>query len=184
MMHGKNSNPKKKSMKVMIRRATEADANQIAFIHINTWQTIYRGLIPDEILNNLSLTKREQEWQERLQAGVITWVIEYKNTLIGFASVCPTRDADGDPKIVAEISAIYLLPEFWRKGLGQQLCEVIIDNVSNNNFKEIVVWVLAGNNQARHFYEAVGFHKTGDSEIDHIGDKSLPVLRYRKILVH
>lgn len=168
-------------MKANIRLAVEADANQIANVHILSWQTIYRGHMPDHVLNDLSLEKRTQEWLERLQAGVIAWVIELDNKIIGFASICPTRDADDDPKHVAEISAIYLLPEFWRKGLGQQLCQVVFDNVSNKHFKEITIWVLEGNNQARHFYKTVGFFETGDVETDHIGCESLRVVRYRKI---
>lgn len=169
-------------MKTNIRLATKADANQIAHVHIASWQAIYRGHIPDDILNNLSLTKREQEWQERLQAGVIAWVVESDNKIIGFASICPTRDTDNDPKKVAEISAIYLLPEFWRKELGQQLCQVVFDKVLDKGFKEITVWVLESNNQARRFYETVGFCETGDRQTDHIGCESLQVVRYRKFL--
>lgn len=168
-------------MKTNIRLAVETDANQIARVHIISWQTIYRGHIPDYVLDNLSLEKRTQEWLERLQAGIIAWVIELNNKIIGFASICPTRDADDDPKNVAEISAIYLLPKFWHKGLGQQLCQVVFKNALDNDFKAITVWVLEGNNQARHFYETVGFRETGDVETDHIGCESLRVVRYRKI---
>jgi len=167
-------------MKANIRLAVEADANQIANVHVLSWQAIYCGHIPDHVLSNLSIEKRTQEWLERLQAGVIAWVLELDNKIIGFVSICPTRDADDDPQYVAEISAIYLLPEFWRKGLGQQLCQVVFDNVSNTHFKQITVWVLEGNNQARHFYETVGFFETGDVETDHIGCESLRVVRYRK----
>jgi GNAT superfamily N-acetyltransferase len=168
-------------MKPIIRLAVEADANQIANVHIISWRAIYRGHMPDSVLNNLSLEKRTQEWVERFKAGVMAWVIEIDYKIIGFASICPTRDADDDPKRVAEISAIYLLPEYWRKGLGQQLCKVLFDNVQKKGFKEITIWVLESNTQARHFYEMLGFIETGDVELDHIGCESLRVLRYRKI---
>lgn len=101
----------KNNIKTNIRRAVVTDSSQIANVHVVSWQTIYRGHIPDHVLDNLSLEKRTQEWLERLQAGVIAWVIELNNKIIGFASICPTRDADDDPKDVAEISAIYLLPD-------------------------------------------------------------------------
>jgi GNAT superfamily N-acetyltransferase len=168
-------------MKTNIRLAVETDASQIARVHIVSWQTIYRGHIPDHVLNNLSLENRTQEWLERLQTGVVVWVIELNNKIIGFASICPTRDSDDDPKRVAEISAIYLLPEFWRQGLGQQLCQAVFKKVFDKGFKEVTVWVLESNSQARHFYETVGFGETGNVEIDHIGCESLRVIRYRKI---
>lgn len=169
-------------MKPSIRLANPADANQIANVHIISWQTIYRGYIPDDILNNLSLQTRTQEWLERLQTGITVWVIELNNTIIGFASICPSRDADDNPKQVIEISAIYLLPKFWRKGLAQQLCQIVFNDVLNKDFKEMTVWVLADNNQACQFYKSQGFLETSDIAIDHFGCESLKVKRFRKIL--
>lgn len=165
-----------------IRRANESDAQQIAHVHILSWQTIYRGHIPDAILNQLSLEKRTQEWRALLLAGMDIWLIEEDKKLIGFASVCPSRDEDDDPVKVAEISAIYLLPEFWRKGLGRELCQVIFDEVAKKGFKEISLWVLESNKSSRRFYEALEFHATGDIKSDHFGCESLLVIRYRKIL--
>jgi L-amino acid N-acyltransferase YncA len=165
-----------------IRSAIENDARGIAKVHIDSWRAIYRGHMPDSILDNLSFEKREQEWQGRLQDGINAWVIEEDKKIIGFASICPTRDSDADPSRVAEISAIYLLPEFWRKGLGQKLCQVVFDEVAKQGFKEITLWVLENNIQAARFYEAQGFIATGDVEVDHIGCENLRVIRYKKIL--
>lgn len=38
----------------LIRIANLSDARQIAKIHIASWQKIYRGVIPDSLLDNLS----------------------------------------------------------------------------------------------------------------------------------
>jgi ribosomal protein S18 acetylase RimI-like enzyme len=164
-----------------IRPAIESDARQISKVHIDSWRAIYRGHMPDSILDNLSLEKREREWQERLLAGINTWVIEDNQKIVGFASICPTRDSDADPTCVAEISAIYLLPDVWQKGLGKKLCETIFESVIKKGFKEITLWVLERNAQARQFYEAVGFQITGDIQIDHVGCENLQVVRYKKV---
>lgn len=165
-----------------IRSANKDDASQIATVHIDSWRVIYRTHMPDSILDNLSLEKRESEWRERLYAGVKVWVIEEDKKIVGFASVCPSRDSDVDPIRVAEISAIYLLPEFWRKGLGNKLCRTIFESIISLGFKEITLWVLEGNIQASKFYESLGFQKTGDIQIVHVGSESLKELRYKKIL--
>ena len=169
-------------MKTTIRLADKTDAKQIAAVHIASWQAIYRGHLPDSFLDNLSLTQREKEWQGYFDAGTIALVIEFENTIIGFASICPTRDQDDDPKRVAEISAIYLLPQFWRKGLGRKLCLTVFNAASEKRFKEITIWVLDSNNSARRFYESLGFVETGDTEIEHIDDESLQSVRYKKSL--
>lgn len=51
----------------IIRTATSNDAQAIAEIHILGWQTTYRGHMPDDVLNGLSLIEREQQWRERLE---------------------------------------------------------------------------------------------------------------------
>lgn len=170
-------------MKIGIRLATITDAKQIAQVHVTSWKSIYRGQISDDFLNNLSIENREQEWQGYLNSGVVVSVGEFENKIIGFASICPTRDPDHDPKQVAEISAIYLLPEFWRKGLGQKLCQSVIDHVIKKGFTKITVWVLESNKQARSFYEKFGFCYTGHTEMDHIGCESFPVVRMMKTLL-
>lgn len=167
---------------IKIRRAKNSEAKAIANIHILSWQATYQGLMPEEILNSLSLEKRQQEWHERLQAGVEVWVVEQKQNIIGFASVCPARDGDADPKTVAEISAIYLLPEHWNQGFGKQLCQIIFKNALNNNFQAMIAWVLETNKPACIFYEAMGFKATGDLKKDHIGCDSLRVVLYKKML--
>jgi L-amino acid N-acyltransferase YncA len=168
-------------MKTTIRSATKNDAHQIAYVHIVSWQATYRGLIPDNILDNLSLNQREQEWQERLQIGVRVWIIEQDQQTIGFARLCPSRDKNNDPQNVVEISAIYLLPDYWRQGLGHQLCDRLFDESIKMNFKEMTTWVLESNLPARRFYEAVGFQGTGDVGVEHFGNEVLNIVKYRKI---
>lgn len=165
-----------------IRCATELDAYAIANIHVLSWQAIYKGLMPDHVLDNLDVEKRFNEWRKRLFEGVDVWVAEDGNNCIGFISICPSRDNDHDPNNVAEISAIYLLPEYWGKGLGKQLCQNAFDHVIRNGFKEITLWVLNSNKQACSFYESLGFCATGDMKTDHVGCEKLTVIRYIKYL--
>ena len=41
---------------VTLRDATPADALDIATVHVESWQVGYRGLMPDEVLDGLSIT--------------------------------------------------------------------------------------------------------------------------------
>src|SRR5258708_1993280 len=129
-------------MTIKIRRGVAADARQIAIVHIDSWQAIYRGNLPDHLLDNLSLDHREQEWHERLVTGVQVWVVDDDTRIIGFASVSPSRDHDTNPETVAEITALYLIQEEWRKGIGKKLCQFVFDELRRQNYQEVTLWVL------------------------------------------
>lgn len=167
---------------VIIRKATVNNVLAIAKIHICSWQHTYHQYISEDFLKNLSVTERHQEWIERLNANVDVFVAEIKTKVVGFASICPTRDADDDPQKVAEISAIYLLPEFLRQGIGSKLCNYIFQYCIQRNFSQVTLWVLQDNSEAHKFYRNLGFIETGNVEFDEIGDNSFSVIRYRKNL--
>ncbi len=76
----------------IIRPALSADAHAIAKIHVIGWQTTYCGHMPDDALNNLSITEREQQWRERIEKFECeVLVAEFKHTIVGFVSFCPCR---------------------------------------------------------------------------------------------
>lgn len=166
---------------ISIRFAEVSDAPAIALIHVTSWQKIYRGHIPDVVLDNLSVNQREQQWREFISNGVKVLVIERENNILGFASICSSRDADTDSNMCGEISAIYLHPEMWHQGLGRQLADAALFELEKMGFSEVIVWVLDENNQARKFYEALGFSVTGDTEVvTYNQDVLLSEVRYRK----
>ncbi|MCL4528655.1 MAG: GNAT family N-acetyltransferase, partial [Chloroflexi bacterium] len=47
----------------LIRPAVPNDVDAIARVHIDSWLTTYRGLIPDAVLDNLSFERRRDWWQ-------------------------------------------------------------------------------------------------------------------------
>jgi hypothetical protein len=51
---------------VIIRIATIDDAIDIAAVHVRSWQTAYRGMIPDDFLASQSVEKRLPMWLRRL----------------------------------------------------------------------------------------------------------------------
>lgn len=106
-----------------VRPATPADAASIAQIHVITWQAAYRGQIPDSILDALNVPRRAAFWTERVAEGQgRTLVAESSVGIVGFCDLIPSRDKDADPTAVAEIAALYIHREHWRKGVGRELC--------------------------------------------------------------
>jgi GNAT superfamily N-acetyltransferase len=86
--------------------------------------------------------------------------------LLGFASYSPSRDSDADPGRVGEISAIYLLPSAWDKGIGRQLMDATLACLATAGFTQVTLWVLDSNVRARRFYEAGGWSADGGQKLD------------------
>lgn len=109
-------------------------------------------------------------------------VLEEDNNLIGFLSFCPSRDEDVNPENVAEISAIYLNPNKWRKGFGKILCDAAVKELKKSGYIEITLWVVDKNHQAKKFYEKIRFINSCKIKKDERDDYTLREIKYRKIL--
>jgi L-amino acid N-acyltransferase YncA len=165
-----------------VRYATIQDAKAIATVHVYSWQTVYRGHIPDNILDNLSCDGREKSWKLLLENHSRVLLLEEDKNIFGFISFCPSRDQDADSTVVAEISALYLSPDKWRKGYGKLLCNTALNEIKKSGYHQVTLWVLDGNHQARKFYANMGFVSNGDFKLDQRDGYTLHEVRYQKIL--
>jgi ribosomal protein S18 acetylase RimI-like enzyme len=139
---------------VTVRPAVPEDAAAIARVHVRSWQAGYRGLLPDAVLDGLSVEARTETWRAHLGAESLTLVCEDGGAVVGFcALLVPGRDAGG----AAEIAALYVEPERWRGGVGSEL----LDAARREALGPLVVWVMAGNDRALAFYERAGFARDG-----------------------
>ncbi|AFY52636.1 acetyltransferase [Rivularia sp. PCC 7116] len=162
-----------------IRTAILEDVKDIAEIHVKSWQKVYKCLIPQSYLNNLSISKREKSWQNILtNSQTHTIVQKIDDLVVGFANFGQTRDRDKDSKITGEITSIYINPEYWRKGLGTEFVEFIFKDMRNQQFTQITLWVLDTNQIARKFYEKMGFQPDGATKTDVRENFQIREIRY------
>jgi len=166
-----------------IRAAGLEDAEAIARVHVLAWQGAYRGQIPDELPDALSIERRARGWRGTLSAqpqdGQPNWVAEADAAVVGFASVGPSRDDDASPH-VGELYAIYVLPEYWGRAIGRHLMETAEDWLGNR-FATATLWVLESNIRTRRFYESLGWNTDGTAKDDARGSFVLRELRYRRV---
>ena len=96
---------------MILRAAHPTDAAAIAKVHINSWRTTYKGIVPDDFLATLSYEQRTPWWRNiLLQPAPTSFVYVAEDPhgqVIGFASGGPERG--GDPDYAGELYAIYLL---------------------------------------------------------------------------
>lgn len=143
----------------MIRDAQPGDAKRIAQVHVSSWQTAYIDLMPADFLTSLTATlpKREAYWSqtiERKDADVL--VAEVEGKVVGWISVGACRDADDFGKKSGEVMALYLLAEYWGKGIGTELWKCGLQRLHDQGYACITLWVLSANERAIRFYQGLG----------------------------
>jgi ribosomal protein S18 acetylase RimI-like enzyme len=163
-----------------LRRAIPDDATALAHVHVDSWRAAYRGLVPDEFLDSLDYCQRSLRFRESLATGSgETYLAEKDGEPFGILTVGACRDADLDRVTAGEIWGIYLAPQHWRKGLGRALFQRAEQMLQARGYTLATLWVLEGNQQARRFYEAMGFETDGASRVLNLG-APLKAIRYRK----
>lgn len=139
-----------------IRAATAADAPALARVHVDSWRTTYKGIMPDDLLANLSYGRREAFWREVIlkeYAPERIFVAEDNGVVVGFASCGPERTSNPDYK--GELYAIYLFQQYQGRGVGRELCRAVAHYLLEQGHTGMLVWVLE-QNPSRRFYEALG----------------------------
>lgn len=148
-------------MSVAIRDATPDDAPAIALIHVEGWQTTYRGLLPDSFLDGLDVAARTDYWRRPLTAPTAGWyliVAENDNEVVGFGCAGP---AGGEPSTGCDggINALYVRPSHRGKRIGEKLLAALFERLRRDGRKTVALWVLVGNDRAESFYRRLGAHE-------------------------
>jgi len=149
---------------VHVRPAVDGDAAAIARVHVDSWRGAYRGLLPDRILDGLSVSGRETLWRQRIapaSRGPRTLVAEVGGSVEGFVTfVIRARDIE-EPAGVGEIPALYVSPPAWRSGVGTALLAAALDALRAAGCREAILWMLDGNRRAALFYRSRGWADDG-----------------------
>jgi GNAT superfamily N-acetyltransferase len=167
-----------------IREANPDDTDGISRVHVETWQRAYRGIIPDEFLDRMSVDSRAKAWREwwaekRIDAQEL-FVAELDASIGGFINVGPSRDDDGGDD-TGEVRAVYVLPDHWNLGVGRALMETG-ERALAARFSQAILWTLEANDRTRSFYEKVGWSFDGTKKEDDMRGFVLRQVRYHRHL--
>ncbi len=142
---------------VWVRGATPKDAEDIARIHVKSWQESYRGILHAEYLANINIDERillRKKQFETCPPALKTFVALVQDRVIGFCDAgCASPD---DAPIRGKIQALYLLEDYKGQGIGTRLWMAATTYLKENNLLPYMNWVLEDNHRARSFYEAKG----------------------------
>jgi len=147
-------------MNIRLRDASVDDVDSIALVHVRSWAKAYSGLLPQTFIESYTLERRQQLWNDVL-SNTLTVVIvaEINDEVVGFLSYrMPRDDQTGE---VVELNSLYVAPLLYGQGIGSCLFKHFVHQITESEYKEIVVWALDTNYLALNFYQNRGFIETG-----------------------
>ena len=155
-----------------LRKACPSDAERIAWIHENGWRTAYVGMIPQEHLDGLSVSRRTLDWEKWLRRGNPDAIVYFSGgEILGYAAYVAKPDR-------AELVGLYVHPEHKREGIGSALMAQFETETAAANRRGL--WVLSQNHSAIEFYRSLGYEVSGETKKMIICDVSLEEVRMEK----
>lgn len=166
-------------MELQVRHPVVGDERALAQAHVRAWKAAYKGLMPDELLNGLSVEERAQGWRARIEggdgSGVLVGLLD--GEVVGFAAFGRCRDEDDQD--LGELFAINLDPDAWGVGLGRRLFRDACHGLGSKGFENQVLWVAGQNERARRLYDSEGWAPDGHSKSD-AAHGAVREIRYRR----
>lgn len=147
-------------MTLPIRLAVIDDSAGIAKVQLASYRIGYHGLVPDHFYAHMTVEEQTQEWVDLLSKAhpdPLYVVIDDENHVLGYA----LGRLLSDEKFDCELSALHVLKDHQRQGLGTALMSAIAKHYAHAGSKSLMLWTIKGNS-ARAMYEKLGGKLVGE----------------------
>ena len=152
--------------------ATKDHARGIAEVHVQSWQEAYAGIVPDDLLANLSVAKRTESWTTIIcskQRPQFTVVALDNGRVVGFSNGgVPQNRALG---YECELSALYLIQSHQKRGVGRELFHRLLTLMARLEPRDMYLWVLSDCATVGFYRHLGGEYKKTETIV--LGGKSL-----------
>ncbi|MFN2465681.1 MAG: N-acetyltransferase family protein [Candidatus Dormibacteria bacterium] len=170
---------------VTLRVAGLEDIPALVALQARSWRSTYRGLVDDDFLDAIPMQKWLESWRAHFfgaRRDTRCFVAEVEGRVIGFSGAGGADPSEQLGQDVAELHTIYVDDAHHGRGVGRRLMEAVLDYLRGEGYREVILWVLEGNDRARRFYEAGGWQPDGATGSDCWGASSVARVRYRLTL--
>lgn len=141
------------------------DAPTLGRIHAYSWCAAYRGIATREYLADFTPEKRTAFFTRILpRTKNEHYLLHWNEQPVGMLAIGPAGDESLQHDNCAEIVALYLLPDYYGRGIGRAAMDFAVQRLKSLGYGDIILTVLSYNLRARRFYERYGFRPDSDDE--------------------
>jgi GNAT superfamily N-acetyltransferase len=160
---------------IAIRKARPADAVAIAAVHVAAWRNTYPGILPDQFLARMSVSRQAVHYDHAIRGGTGVMVAIASGVdvapggaarIIGFTTAghARRREIGGQSLGEGEIETLYVLDDWRDRGVGRRLLRSAATYLADSGCKSAFLWVLR-DNPSRWFYEHLGGRPAAEAMI-------------------
>lgn len=163
-------------MNFVIEKASINDASFLAELKINIWKKVYKNILPDSYLDNLSKEERKIKYQKELsnESEIEIYLLKYQQNTIGTLRIKYYQDEKNCS--CASIEDLYILPQYHMKGFGGRVMKFTVNQAIANHCKFLTAWILESNQSVRKMAIKYGFIEMNKARI-HI-DTNAKLIQY------
>lgn len=137
-------------MKVEFLPAAAEDAKVIAALRQGIWAATYRGIYPDEVIDNFDFAWHEERDRVRIMAeGFTVCLIRADDETVGYLIL---DDRGERPRL----QSLYVLPDYQRQGIGRKALALMEEHCRALGATGFVLSCNPHNENACRFYETMG----------------------------
>ena len=151
------------------------DSYGIAKIQVEAWRVAYRGIVPDSILDSLSVEEKSEIWKEKIKDAIVKHLVcKVSDEIVGYTNYGDPQFDKNSKDYTQEIWGLYVAPKHFRQGFGTILMNEAESKIAESEYKRIVLHCFQKNDSSMKFYRKNGYRLTG---------KSLPHPRFNEQLL-
>jgi L-amino acid N-acyltransferase YncA len=157
----------------IIRKMQNQDLDSVEKVAKLTWRHTYKGIMTEEFLEEFIKMAYSKKAINSRARDTVFYVVEEEKEVVGFINYFPHFFGYNQ----SVLAAIYVEPNFQRRGLGTQLIEHVLQEFPQNT--KLYADIERDNKIGREFFESKGFIFNKNIE-EKIGDH--PINRVRVVL--
>lgn len=170
-----------------MRAARAADAAGLARVQVASWRAAFAGLVPDDVIAELTSGAAVGQFAERWQEAIISPPTSKHRVhvavdkpgdpqILGFAAAGPATDEDLWPATDGELYELHVTPSVAGAGHDGRLLHAVADTFAEDGFSTGYTWALAEDDARIAFLKAAGWALDGSRSNLDMGVK-VPVVR-------
>ena len=172
---------------IAIRKARSSDAIAIGAVHVAAWRSTYPGILPDDYLAKMSVSRQAAHYDAAIRSGIGVLVATASgpdvpsgsgSRIVGFTTAGRARTGDLGGRRLAEgeVETLYVLDDWRERGVGRHLIGAAAAHLVESGCKSAFLWVLR-DNPSRWFYARLGGKPAAESLVE-VGGQAVSQTAY------